>query len=70
VVHRLPLALRRQNPRAPVARRRSGNGFDVKALREVIRIREQDPDKRDEQESLLDAYLQAINFRSSVPKAA
>jgi uncharacterized protein (UPF0335 family) len=37
-----------------------GNGFDVKILREVIRIRKQDPEERDEQESLLDVYLQAI----------
>ena len=37
-----------------------GNGFDVKVLREVIRVRKQDQDERDEMESLLDAYLQAI----------
>jgi uncharacterized protein (UPF0335 family) len=37
-----------------------GNGFDVKVLREVIRVRKQDPNERDEQESLLDVYLQAI----------
>src|SRR4029078_8832077 len=30
-----------------------GNGFDVKILREVIRIRKQDQKERDEQESLL-----------------
>ena len=34
-----------------------GNGFDVKILREVIRIRKQDQKERDEQDSLLDAYL-------------
>jgi uncharacterized protein (UPF0335 family) len=33
-----------------------GNGFDVKILREVIRLRKQDQKARDEQESLLDAY--------------
>jgi uncharacterized protein (UPF0335 family) len=38
-----------------------GNGFDVKILREVIRLRKQDPDERSEQESLLDVYLQALN---------
>jgi uncharacterized protein (UPF0335 family) len=37
-----------------------GNGFDVKILREVIRVRKQDQQERDEQESLLDVYLQAI----------
>jgi uncharacterized protein (UPF0335 family) len=47
-----------------------GNGFDVKILREVIRVRKQDPKERDEQESLLDVYLQAINGASKVAKAA
>ena len=46
------------------------NGFDVKILREVIRVRKQDQKERDEQESLLDVYLQAIKGASSVAKAA
>jgi uncharacterized protein (UPF0335 family) len=44
-----------------------GNGFDVKILREVIRVRKQDQKERDEQESLLDLYLQAI--MGAFPKA-
>jgi uncharacterized protein (UPF0335 family) len=47
-----------------------GNGFDVKILREVIRVRKQDPKERDEQESLLDMYLQAIKGASKGKKAA
>jgi uncharacterized protein (UPF0335 family) len=47
-----------------------GNGFDVKVLKEVIRVRKQDPKERDEQESLLDTYLQAIKGASKVQKAA
>jgi uncharacterized protein (UPF0335 family) len=47
-----------------------GNGFDVKILREVIRVRKQDQKERDEQESLLDVYLQAIKGASPVAKAA
>ena len=43
-----------------------GNGFDVKVLREVIRVRKQDQKERDEQETLLDLYLQAIK----TPKVA
>jgi uncharacterized protein (UPF0335 family) len=35
------------------------NGFDVKIRREVIRVRKQDQNERDEQESLLATYLQA-----------
>jgi uncharacterized protein (UPF0335 family) len=47
-----------------------GNGFDVKILREVIRVRKQDQKERDEQESLLDLYMQAIKGASPVAKAA
>jgi uncharacterized protein (UPF0335 family) len=37
-----------------------GNGFDVKILRKVIRLRKQDTAKRQEEEALLDLYLSAI----------
>ena len=37
-----------------------GNGFDVKILRKVIRLRKQDKAKRQEEEALLDLYLSAI----------
>ena len=37
-----------------------GNGFDVKILREVIRVRKEDEKERDAKESLLDVYLHAI----------
>ena len=39
-----------------------GNGFDVKALRAVIRIRKQDTAERQEQEALLDLYLAALGM--------
>jgi uncharacterized protein (UPF0335 family) len=47
-----------------------GNGYDVKTLREVIRIRKQDTKERDEQESLIEAYLEAIRKAKRVAKAA
>ncbi|HEV3373418.1 MAG TPA: DUF2312 domain-containing protein [Xanthobacteraceae bacterium] len=47
-----------------------GNGFDVKILREVIRVRKQDQEERDEQESLLDVYMQAIEGAAPKAKAA
>ena len=47
-----------------------GNGFDVKILREVIRVRKQDPKQREEQELLLDLYLQAIKVAARAAKAA
>jgi uncharacterized protein (UPF0335 family) len=37
-----------------------GNGFDVKILRKVVRIRKQDRAKRQEEDALLDLYLSAI----------
>ena len=37
-----------------------GEGFDVKVLKEILRLRKQDKDERDEQESLLDLYMQAM----------
>ena len=37
-----------------------GEGFDVKILRKVIRLRKQDKVKREEEEALIDLYLQAI----------
>ena len=37
-----------------------GEGFDVKALRAVIRLRKMDKAKRDEEEALIDLYLSAI----------
>ncbi|HEY1541747.1 MAG TPA: DUF2312 domain-containing protein [Xanthobacteraceae bacterium] len=46
------------------------NGFDVKVLREVIRVRKKDKQERDEQETLLDLYMQAIEAAKPVAKAA
>jgi uncharacterized protein (UPF0335 family) len=37
-------------------------GFDVKALRTVIRMRKQDVDERKEQEAILETYLQALGM--------
>ena len=37
-----------------------GDGFDVKILREIIKLRKQDQEERDERESLLDLYMRAM----------
>ena len=37
-----------------------GQGFDVNVLREVIRTRKKEQKERDEEELLLDVYLQAL----------
>ncbi len=39
-----------------------GNGFDVKALRTIIRLRKQDPNERQEQETILETYMQALGM--------
>ena len=37
-----------------------GNGFDPKILRKIVSIRSQDPEKRVEEETILDLYLAAL----------
>ncbi len=37
-----------------------GEGYDVKVLRKVLRIRKQDKAKRQEEEAILDLYLSAL----------
>jgi uncharacterized protein (UPF0335 family) len=47
-----------------------GNGFDVKVLREVIRVRRQDQKEREAHETLLDLYLRALKGTRREAKAA
>lgn len=37
-----------------------GEGYDVKTLRKVLRLRKQDRAKRQEEEAILDLYLSAL----------
>ena len=37
-------------------------GFDIKVLRAVIRLRQQEPAEVEEQETLLDLYRRALGF--------
>ena len=37
-----------------------GEGFDVKILKEIIKLRKQDQEERDEREGLLDLYMRAM----------
>jgi uncharacterized protein (UPF0335 family) len=39
-----------------------GNGYDVKALRTIIRMRKQDKNEREEQEAILETYLAALGM--------
>ena len=40
-----------------------GNGYDVKALRTIVRLRKQDKDERREQEAILETYMHALGMR-------
>ena len=39
-----------------------GNGFDVKALRTILKMRKMDASEREEQENILDVYLNALGM--------
>ena len=49
-----------------------GEGFDVKILKEIIKLRRQDEEERDERESMLDLYMRAMEQagQEKVAKAA
>jgi uncharacterized protein (UPF0335 family) len=44
-----------------------GNGYDVKALRAVIRLRKQDAAARAEHEAILETYMQALGMLADTP---
>ena len=39
-----------------------GRGFDVKAVRQILRIRKKDHAERQEEDAMLDLYLQALGM--------
>ena len=39
-----------------------GTGFDVKALRTIVRMRKQDVDERKEHEAILETYMHALGM--------
>jgi uncharacterized protein (UPF0335 family) len=49
-----------------------GEGFDVRILKEIIKLRKQDKEERDEREGLLDLYMRAMETAQpeKVAKAA
>jgi uncharacterized protein (UPF0335 family) len=46
-----------------------GEGFDVKIIKEIIKLRKQDQDERDEHDSLLDVYMRAMDEAGPAPVA-
>lgn len=39
-----------------------GNGFDVKAIRAVVKLRKQDANERQEAETILETYMSALGM--------
>jgi uncharacterized protein (UPF0335 family) len=46
-----------------------GNGYDVKTLRTVIRLRKKDASEREEEEYLLDTYKRALGMAPEFDEA-
>ena len=44
-----------------------GNGFDVKVLRTIVRMRKQDAKERAEQEAILETYMAALGMLVGTP---
>ncbi|MGJ8527992.1 DUF2312 domain-containing protein [Maritalea sp.] len=44
-----------------------GNGYDVKVLREVVKLRKQESHERQEHEAILDLYKHALGMIPSAP---
>ncbi|MBF0270294.1 MAG: DUF2312 domain-containing protein [Alphaproteobacteria bacterium] len=42
-------------------------GFDTKIIRQIVRIRKQDPQDRREQQELLDLYMSALGMLADTP---
>src|ERR1700676_4055584 len=47
-----------------------GEGLDVKILKEIIKLRKQDKDERDEHETLLDVYMRAMEAAAGPERTA
>ena len=47
-----------------------GEGFDIKILKEIIRLRKQDKEERDEQDTVLDLYMRAMDEDAKAPAKA
>ncbi len=47
-----------------------GNGFDIKAIRTIIKMRKMDASEREEAETILDTYLNALGMLPEMEDAA
>lgn len=44
-----------------------GTGFDIKAIKQIIKLRAMDASEREERETILDTYLNALGMLSDTP---
>ena len=42
-----------------------GNGFDTKAIRQILKIRKMEVSERQEQEAMLDLYMRALGMETA-----
>ncbi len=68
-IEQLDTELQELNEQKEVFSEAKGEGFDVKVLKEIIRLRKQDKDERDEHETLLDVYMRAMDTAAPEPVA-
>ena len=52
----------RNRDKSGVYQEAKGAGYDLKALREIVRIRRQSPDERQEHETIVDLYRSALGM--------
>lgn len=46
-----------------------GNGYDVKAIRQIIKLRKMDAQEREEEETILDTYMRALGMLPELDEA-
>ena len=68
-IEQLDTELQELNEQKEVFSEAKGEGFDVKVLKEIIKLRKQNKDERDEHETLLDVYMRAIDEAGPAPVA-
>ncbi len=47
-----------------------GVGFDVKALRQIVRMRKKSHEERQEEESILEVYMHALGMLMDAPQSS
>lgn len=56
-----------RSDRSDIFAEAKGNGFDVAALKAIIKLRKEDANKRAERESILETYMTALGMLADLP---